>query len=314
MKILMKDQSGAHTGKGFFLQRLEKSFIKLGHTIVHSPKDTHEIYLDAINFKLKTAAPKVLRLDGVYFCKNRPYKAPNKVLKKSIKKADGVVWQSAFTQKQAHKVLKIVPKKEAVIWNGADPDEFNVEPAKSKYPKNMLLVAKWLTSKYERPHKRLKQMIKISEELCRRDPDLCVWIAGEHKRNPTHERIISLGKVSQPVLRSYYKLCDVMLNLCSHDSCPNTVVEALVAGVPVVSSFGGGTSELVEGYGVVLPLDPPWKYGIIKSDKPPKIVNIDMVYDTVQKLLAEKVRVKADHLYIDTIAQKYIDFFKEVLG
>jgi glycosyltransferase involved in cell wall biosynthesis len=44
-----------------------------------------------------------------------------------------------------------------------------------------------------------------------------------------------------------------MLHLAYFEHCPNTVVEALSQGCPVVCTNVGGTQELVKHYGYVLP-------------------------------------------------------------
>ena len=63
-----------------------------------------------------------------------------------------------------------------------------------------------------------------------------------------------------------------MIHLAWLDWCPNTVVEALACGLPVLCSHNGGTRELVKENGVILELEEDYKIGSkVPLYNPPKV-------------------------------------------
>ena len=69
----------------------------LGSYGPYKQSERKNIYLAFIKFKHKTKAPKVLRLDGVYYNKkSKNHRARNKDIRFNLLKADGVIYQSVF--------------------------------------------------------------------------------------------------------------------------------------------------------------------------------------------------------------------------
>ncbi|KRV71711.1 glycosyltransferase [Pseudomonas citronellolis] len=66
------------------------------------------------------------------------------------------------------------------------------------------------------------------------------------------ERVLFLGQV--PDARRYFKAFDVFALSSDHEPFGMVLLEAMAAGVPLISTAGGGAGEIVEGLGILFPL------------------------------------------------------------
>lgn len=66
------------------------------------------------------------------------------------------------------------------------------------------------------------------------------------------DRVLFLGQV--PDARRYFKAFDVFALTSDHEPFGMVLLEAMVAGVPLISTSGGGAGEIVEGLGILFPL------------------------------------------------------------
>jgi glycosyltransferase involved in cell wall biosynthesis len=99
-----------------------------------------------------------------------------------------------------------------------------------------------------------------------------------------------------------------MFHLAWLDHCPNTVVESLSVGTPVICSEDGGTSEIVGSYGLVLHEDTKYNYELKDYNSPPYI-NVSQV-----SLLPSKTDLgNPPDLSIEKSASNYIRIFEELL-
>ena len=76
-----------------------------------------------------------------------------------------------------------------------------------------------------------------------------------------------------------------MIHLAWLDWCPNTVVEGLCCGLPVLCSSNGGTKELVKNDGVVIQIEDDYIPGDPASLYSPPEVDSDVVADGVLSVL-----------------------------
>jgi glycosyltransferase involved in cell wall biosynthesis len=290
------------TGKRKFIERLMPELEKLG---VHCQEKPHgaDVCLGVAYFEGKPKMPRVLRVNGLHLLKNKVNKWRNSQARKSIKMADAVIWQSKFCEKMYKGILKVRPKQEHVIFNGANPEDYNVEPIRSPYPKNVLLCAKWFRKTgVERRHKRLKEMLRIAQTYCELHDDVGFWVAGRaEKRVFDHPRIKFLGRVPEQELRRYYVMADLMMYLAFIDWCPNSVVECICAGTPVLVSNNSGTVELGSH---LVELDKPIKAKYMKNDRPPKIKD-EKVIAMLDEMLANPQRIHRNELTIQCVARRY---------
>ena len=62
-----------------------------------------------------------------------------------------------------------------------------------------------------------------------------------------------------------------MLHTAWLDHCPNTVVESLSQGTPVICSEHGGTKELIQEFGIILKESQEYNFELTDYDNPPRI-------------------------------------------
>ncbi len=209
----------------------------LGHKIVDSRRNAN-VQLSVVKITNNTL-PTLLRLDGVYYDLADNYKSRNTEISRSHQIADAVVYQSKFSKKMCERYLgqRSTPIYD-VVYNGVS----NWQNFKLHNGINIVACAKW-----RRP-KRLQETIEVFLEYLESYPNSKLHIIGPMSRGakeiPT-KNVIYYGRVSEDRIKEIYTTADLCIHLCKKDSCPSSVVEALSAGVPVVTTnAGGGAAEL----------------------------------------------------------------------
>lgn len=287
---------------GLLLEELQK---KHGVKVV-GPKEKSDIHLSFIHIKPKKGTKHVLRLDGVYYDVQRL--GMNGSIKRAIRAADGVVYQSCWAQKFVEGMFKTKAKLSVVIHNGTRQSKIRNARAD-----DLGFDKVWLCCSHWRVNKRLKSIVQSFLEL----PDnTCLCIAGKADYRYDHPRVKYFGYLQGGKLFSLYRTSDYFCHICHLDACPNVVVEALSAGLPVLSNNIGGTPELVQDDGVVIPLDKPFDFRPIKTMDVvgPASVNQDVLVSGMRKMMESDWAVDRPDLDISVSARKYYDFFVRLLG
>jgi len=331
MKICFGNKRGnwntSKTGKGKFASRLIKAWGKMGIETTTDPKEKVDVDLQISKWRYcpVNATIRILRRGPVYYDTNIKYKAMNHEDSKDMKMVDGVVYQSDFSKKMNHAFVCKPEIPEVVIFNGADPDEYkNLEPAISPYKYNFLASTReWVWEK------RLEDII---ESFFLADiKNSCLWICGavwenEKRYNPKQKdfqkkynqgNIRFLGNCNDETVGSLYKLCNAMVHIVYVDACPNSVVEALVAGCKVISNNTGGQEEIVKRCTPYAMKDPKYDFKKRNRRKPPTS-DRDFISQRLKSYCYEDDNegdwmAATRFLHIDTIAKQYLDFFRKVL-
>jgi len=235
-----------HVKQHVAIERMKPYWKSKGHFVVSSPEEC-DIQLSLVRIHKSRKLPTLLRIDGIYYDLDTDYKARNSSISNSNSIADAVIYQSNYSEKLCEKFLK--PRKTGaiskVVYNGVDPNWCGVR--KSHKGINIVVISKW------RRLKRLKEIIDLFLDFIKVVPDSRLYIVGElHKNKPVrHNKIIYYGMVNRIVVGEVLNIADFSLHLCKRDSCPNSVVETIAAGVPVITTNKcGGAVEIcnmVEG-------------------------------------------------------------------
>jgi glycosyltransferase involved in cell wall biosynthesis len=248
----------------------------------------------------------ILRLDGLYLDSGNTL-GPNEELNRPIfecyKKSDHIIFQSEYAR-NVYEAFTGEKKSNSIIYNGVEDIFFtNNESIDKPYGFEKVVIA---SSKWRR-HKRIEECIEAFKD--KRLKDVALVILGGYS-NVDLPNVFSLPMINPVDLPRYYKMADVMIHLCWLDCCPNSVVEALACGVPVVCSHNGGTNELVKQDGVILKLEEDYEYGsLVDLYNPPK-VSIDSIVDGVIKCLdIKQINPRLD-LNISNTAKQYSSLFK----
>lgn len=173
------------------------------------------------------------------------YKEKHQLIKELNAYSDITVYQSEFVKRTAQPFLKT--KHHVVIHNGADPAIFHP----SNRPGKDIGHVTWGTDE----KKRLDLLYR--EILAR--PDDRFRLVGRQRH--VHDQAITFrlknvslrGEKKRKSIPAEYRKMKVLFFPSENDPCPNTVIEAILSGVPVCYHDSGGTPELVRNCGV--PLD-----------------------------------------------------------
>ena len=301
------------TGKMKFIGKLIPELQKLGVKIIPKNKPA-DICLSLTHWRGKFKGPRVMRIDGVHFTNDKHANWNNGRMRDDMKRSKAVIYQSPWCQKMGHGCLKYKHKREYIIFNGANPEDYENKSYAGAIDKpRILMSANWKG----KTHKRLKEMCEIAAEC----PQYNFFVAGRHEMKLVEaENIKQLGHLDEPDLQKLIASCDIMFNLAHYDWCANAVVECLVAGKPVVYAAGTGMEDLVGDSGVKIKDSSP-KLKLIKvkpsSHKHVRIKVPPIDYEEAKQALAKALEMPEIHrpdLHITAIAKQYYKVFKEVLG
>ena len=303
---------GAVGGPAVFCSRLKSELINQGHSFVPV---THPGFFNNLSCIIGLAfkdAKNILRLDGLYFDSENPNTDQlNSTIFTCYSDFDHIVFQSEFS-KQMYETITGVVKPSTIIPNGV-PEYFNPKAKKTDDPRLSMICNAYqkvcIASASWRRHKRLEETIEAFDHWELEDVCLLV-LGGEEYRDKLDQTIPSnvylLPKFAPEELPQIYALADCMIHLSWLDWCPNTVVEALACGVPVLCSDNGGTKELVRDNGTIICLEDKYEIGTrVPLYSPPK-VDIDVVVDGIVKTLKLEKGFSRDDLKISEVATKYL--------
>jgi len=296
------------TGKSKFANRLVRAWKEMGVNITEDPKAKADIALNVGRCHYSNKARKqVLRVGPACISTQMNYRKINHEKAQSIKKADAIIYQSKYSKKIYHKLVCHPDKPETIIFNGADPREYNIPSHDDDDRINFMASTRvWLKQK------RLKQIVKAFNDA--NIANSYIYILGDSqgiwKKYLSHN-VIFCGLCDDDTIANFYCKCNAMIHLTYVDASPNSVVEAQIAGLPVICTDQGGTKEILR-YGKVLK-DKPFKYKPINLDKPPKINQEELINAMKSVLTWKHDNIFAKDLYIDNIARQYLTFFERVL-
>lgn len=297
-------------GKTLFCNRLGTELLQRGVSVTGNINDPVDISIDMIRIKHPTSKIKILRLDGVYFDNQIDYKRKNKILLDSMKKADGVIYQSQFSKDMCDKYLMHFNRPKQIIFNGAPPAFYSTaKDTRKNYKYVFFAMANW------RKFKRLED--SIESFLLADIDDSVLYIGGDISRSGVNKKTYAnnpkvkfLGHMIQDQIASYLKIADGVLHLSWFDACPNSVVEAVTSGVPVICGNVGGTQEIVKrSGGYVCNIEKPYKLESVNVYNPPKI-NRNKVASAILKCILDRPVINNDHVNIKNTADKYLEFLE----
>ena len=162
-----------------------------------------------------------------------------------------------------------------------------------------------------RPIKRPKSIIRAFQKAD--IPESALIMIGKGIKAPSDPRIICTGSIKLRDIYKYYKAANAIIHVSRLDACPNTVVEALSFGKPVVCNNAGGTPEIVANDGIIATIDPPDSYKTFAMHNADAI-NVDVLSDAIREVIKRDWHISRPDLNMDICAQQYMDFFAQVLG
>lgn len=339
------------SGASKFLERLDQEFKK------KKIKKDFDIYLPNQEYKKKLISSNKLiniaRLDGVAHFKftaenfknfaklrynlnlfnplnkNFEIKLFNKIANKYLNRfnqfiinnCDGIVFQSNLSYEFHKKFTNLKNKKFKIILNGA-PNSFTASKNsfyKDNYP-NIVISATF------RPHKRLVDSIYVINYLKKKYSKIKLHVVGLiddltkiKLKNINTENVIFHGLKKQSFMNSLYHNCQLGLATSYLDPCPNSVVEMLSCGLPVLTTTASGAYELVN-YREDFSIKEEYNIEYIEFQSFEKIPSINILdwSNKIEKIIENEIYFKdltkslfTKNLEINLIAEKYIEFVNE---
>ena len=316
MKIAFNRRENNPTiGPYIFQERLIKYLEKRGVDIVHNAGRYHDLQfvnISGIDPEAKHWGSKtVLRIDGIYHDSTTNCRGQNVEISNTYHNVDAIVFQCEFSRKMLYKHFgkSHKAKYETVIHNGVG-SSFSPQGEKIDYGFEHTLI---MSGKWSWPSKRLSQMIRCFVSLNRKDLGLVVL--GNVKNPVIHPQIKYIGFVSPAKLPIYYRSADIMVHMAYTDWCPNSVVEGLVSGLPVITTHNGGVPELIQGCGIVIKNEPDYNLEFLNHSKLPEL-NVDLMNESIDIILHKRedfIRPRPD-LSIESCGEQYLNFFNKVLA
>ena len=305
-------------GEGHVLtQRITPYLNKIGHSIVKYPSN-YDIHLAFVRFSCNSNVPRIVRIDGIYYDTDINYNNRNSGISMSHSSAKGIIYQSDFSRMMCERYLS--PRKKdtiySIIHNGIDPMWCGESVEHKAF--NIVVSAKW------RRHKRLLETINIFLKFNKIIPNSNLLILGKLHDNKEikHSNIKYFGHLDYIQMKDVFKYSDVSMHLSKKDSCPNTVVETIGAGIPTITTNScGGAVEMckltegciiVDGDGSYLDTDPCRPYSD-EYNKLSKEVE-DNLIEALLKIEKDKRRVIVpEQLTAEYTANKYVELIKSCM-
>lgn len=176
------------------------------------------------------------------------------IIKKVWEDAKAVVSNSQGLKELA---LKTSPSQEiSVIYNGIDVSEFDPNFDKRDNAIKVVCVARLIE------RKGLKYLIKAIGEL--KDNNIKLIIVGEGNQEEelkkfavelkVSDRVDFKGYVNHNQIADIYKNSDIFVLPSLNEGMSNALLEAMGTGLPVIVTDTGGTHELIDGNGIIVPM------------------------------------------------------------
>jgi len=309
-------------GPGSFQIRFEKALQADGWEIIYanSPKRPDVIMVVGGTRKLywlwtmkQKGIPIVFRLDGInWLHRKRKTSLKSFVLAESRNfnnkfihafLADKIVYQSRFVENWWNKKGWKKRNEVTIVHNGVRLPDL---PEEKKHPAtSQRLVVLEGTIDYSPYAVRL-----LNELATRLSENISIELYGRFElpanQAKLHERIQYKGFVARDKVSAVMNGA-IYLSLDINPACPNTVVEAMACGTPVVGFDTGALKELVlDDAGVIVPYgSDPWKLAYPDVDS--LLTAIYQVADNYE-LYAQNARMIAEQKFtIDLMTEQYLE-------
>ena len=310
-------------GPAYFLKKLRNALERenLAKTSLFlNPFTDCNIYANIVRNPWKR--PYFFRVDGIGFDvskSNEHIHNMNSKIIDGINNSIGVIYQTKFSKKLSEKILGIKPDNYKIIINGTDQILFSEKGENYRDRlgiENEALV--FITSAKWRPHKRLKDVINVFKLFSKNYEGITYLIAIGADTVKKEENIIFIPYVENNELPYYLRSADIYLFFSWLDSCPNSVVEAISCGLPVICTNNGGTKEILEvtNGGIVVEADEEFNYERVDLSNPPvpdynKL--LEAMLEISNNLGKYKKRINKKKIDINYVAKEYYEFFKDTL-
>lgn len=224
--------------------------------------------------------PVVLNQNGVFYPGwfSGDWIKKNKIMADAYHRADYVFWQSDFCRRSANKFLGVREGAGEILFNAVDTNHFSPARIPRKRPFTFLLTGKigrhlnyriqsTVTGLAIARRAGLDAVLRISGWV--EDLSFLRNLVQSHNLN---DYVVVTGVYSQQKAPLIYQAADAYVMMKYLDPCPNTVIEALACGLPILYSASGGVPELVsKEAGLGLSVQEDWN--VVNVPTPESVAN-----------------------------------------
>ncbi len=244
-------------GPSTFMRNLREYLLKVNYPFI----ENSENYRDAdciffpisfnsriLNFFKKNNLPIIQRLDGVYYPSKHglKYIYLNWEIKKDyLKYSDFIVFQSKYSRTECFTMLGELDKsKYKIIYNGTDKEVFY--PGNREFDKSKII----FTATGSFRNKDMIEPVVLALDLLVKKYNIEFRIIGpilsREVGNYTNRPYIKcLGKMNKKEISQQLRETDILIHCQLNPACPNSVIEAISCGVPVVGFDTGAMKEVL---------------------------------------------------------------------
>ena len=241
------------------------------------------------------------------------YKVLRPVVGRLLADADRVVSVSNGLRAHAHQLSPQVPIE--VITNAIDLSQYRppLEPARSEVVR-LIYVGRLVASKS--PHVLLEALALLPPLV---EQPFQLELVGEGDQRPQLENLISRHNLAKQVVFSgwverekllpRYHQADIFVTATTWEGMPNTVLEAMATGLPIVGTRAPGLDQLVrEGYnGYLVPLG----NAAVLADRLARLINNRAERDRMGRESRKRAESQFSWPYITA---QYVAIYEQVVG
>jgi len=307
-------------GPSTFLKRLRQSIEKqdiANTSYFYNPFTDINIYANITHNPWHK--PYIFRVDGITYdsaLSSEETNRRNKTIFDGIDHAAGIIFQAEFCLKLVSAFHGKPTAPYTIINNGVDLNKFSPQGPNRRghlgIGENELV---FITSAKWRAHKRLHSIIDVFSSFQKVTGQKAhLVILGALDQPLTQKpKIHVIGHIPPEDLAPWYRTGNICLFFSWLENCPNTVVESLACGVPVICTNQGGTRELIErtNGGLIVEADAPFQFKPVDLYHPPvpdQNALLDAVITMVENLKYFAAAIDRTAIDINVVAQRYVDF------
>ena len=279
MKIYINIKPGNMGGPSVFVKNFVEEVQRRGHKVVYDLEKDCDAALNLVNasgklfkFCKEHNIKSVGRLDGFYIPEywNNQDKhhrmtldkiQTNNAMRHDLKHYDAVIYQSEWSKQMFNRWISKRTENVHVIHNGVNEKIFR--PDRNKKKTNTVLICGVLRHSY-----MLESFFGAYDVLNKNKKRYNWLIAGTmdeaskkiFSKYASRPNVKYLGPFDNRLLPDIYNKADIFFHPRLGDSSPNSCLESLSCGVPIVCGSWGGTSEFI-GRGGKIVLTDKWSYG-----------------------------------------------------
>ncbi len=233
---------------------------------------SNSVYLNKFSLKMlkNSKIPIIHNQNGVFYrgWYGDGWQEKNKKMESQYRLADYVFYQSKFSKYCAEKFLCKREGPSEILYNAVDNNFFCKHKKKELGTELKILV----TGKYQNHlYYSLEFAIETLNHLIKNNINARINFAGYYDNNVRNKAILLaknyniqnkinfLGTYTQKNADLIYNSADIYFYFVHQSNCPNSVIEAMSCGLPVLCGNTGGLPEIVDNLsGICLKTEKSW--------------------------------------------------------